>query len=209
VTHPTDVTHVPVRILPCGPRALLAEYDSIEAVMGVADRLRRAAVPSVREIVPAARTVLVVHDGGDTARLRELLGDVRPLDRGDGPEVRIPVRYDGIDFAEVAELTGLGADAVIEAHSAAVYTVAFCGFMHGFGYLAGLPPQLHVPRRSTPRPRVDAGSVAIAGEWAGVYPSASPGGWRLLGNTDVVMWDEARGRPGLLEPGMRVRFEPV
>ncbi len=197
-----------VRILAYGPRALLAEYDSIEAVMGAADHVRRASLPSVRDIVPAARTVLVVHTGADTSELRELLADERPMTGAPGAEVRIPVRYDGVDLAEVAELTGLGIDAVIDAHASAVYTVAFCGFMPGFGYLVGLPSELQVPRRSTPRPSVDAGSVAIAGEWAGVYPSASPGGWRLLGHTDLVMWDEGRDPPCLLEPGMRVRFDP-
>ena len=109
----------------------------------------------------------------------------------------------GMGQAPVAPLiAGIG-----QQHDQAVeYRVAFCGFVPGFAYLVGLPAELHVPRLATPRPRVDAGSVAIAGEWAGVYPSASPGGWRLLGHTDAVMWDEARARPSLLEPGMRVRF---
>ena len=198
-----------MRLLPYGPVALLAEYDAIDAVIGVATRLRQAGLTSVREIVPAARTVLVVHDGGDTAAIREVLADERPLATGSGPELAIPVRYDGIDLDEVATLTGLSVAQVVELHAGAVYTVVFCGFMHGFGYLVGLPPELQVPRRSTPRPRVDAGSVAIAGEWAGVYPSSSPGGWCLLGHTDVVMWDELRDPPGLLEPGMRVRFVPT
>lgn len=198
-----------VRFLPYGPRAFLAEFETIEAVMGAAAELRRADLPWVREVVPGARTVLVVHDGSDPAEARALLTAASPLATGTGPEIVIPVRYDGIDLEEVATLAGLGVDRVIELHAGAVYTVAFCGFMHGFGYLVGLPPELQVPRRSTPRPRIDAGSVAIAGEWAGVYPSASPGGWRLLGHTDVTMWDERRDPPGLLEPGMRVRFEPT
>ena len=200
---------VKVRFLPYGPRAFLAEFDSIEAVMGASTELRRADLPSVREVVPGARTVLVVHDGGDTSTIRDLLATSSPLAAGVGPEIVVPVRYDGLDLEEVATLTGLGVERVIELHVGASYTVAFCGFMHGFGYLVGLPPELQVPRRSTPRPRIDAGSVAIAGEWAGVYPSASPGGWRLLGHTDVVMWDERRDPPGLLEPGMRVRFVPT
>ncbi len=200
------MTEPKVRFLPYGPRAFLAEFDSIEAVMGASAELRRADLPTVREVVPGARTVLVVHDGGDTSAIREVLAASSPLATGVGPELVVPVRYDGIDLEEVADLTGLAVDRVIELHSGGVYTVAFCGFMHGFGYLVGLPPELQVPRRSTPRPRIDAGSVAIAGEWSAVYPSASPGGWRLLGHTDVAMWDERRDSPGLLEPGMRVRF---
>jgi 5-oxoprolinase (ATP-hydrolysing) subunit B len=198
---------VSVRLLAYGPRAVLAEYDSIETVMGVTDALRRVALPMVREVVPAARTVLVQHHGGDTTELFALLSDERRTVTAVGPEVRIPVRYDGADLAEVATLAGLSVDRVIDLHRGATYTVAFCGFMPGFAYLLGLPPELRVPRRSTPRPRVDTGSVAIAGEWASVYPSPSPGGWRLLGRTDVVMWDETSDRPGLLAPGTRVRFD--
>ncbi|MCB1000067.1 MAG: allophanate hydrolase subunit 1 [Acidimicrobiales bacterium] len=196
-----------MRILPYGPRASLVEYDSIEEVMAASARLRRAGVAGVREIVPAARTVLVVHDGGvDRAVLDAVLADVAPVELDHGDLVEIGVVYDGADLAEVASLAGWSVDDVVARHQAVEYRVAFCGFVPGFAYLVGLPAELHVPRLATPRPRVDAGSVAIAGEWAGVYPSASPGGWRLLGHTDAVMWDEARARPSLLEPGMRVRF---
>lgn len=196
-----------MRILPYGPRASLVEYDSIEEVMAASARLRRAGVAGVREIVPAARTVLVVHDGGvDRAVLGAVLADVAPVELDHGDLVEIGVVYDGADLAEVASLAGWSVDDVVARHQAVEYRVAFCGFVPGFAYLVGLPAELHVPRLATPRPRVDAGSVAIAGEWAGVYPSASPGGWRLLGHTDAVMWDEARARPSLLEPGMRVRF---
>ncbi len=210
------------RILPYGPRALLAEYQSIEEVMIAAARLRRIDLPAVQEIVPAARTVLVMHDGSDTSALRALLCEEPPAelltalqfdqdhgDRIDGvDEIHIPVRYDGVDLGEISEITGVSVDTVIDLHAGAVYTVAFCGFVPGFAYLVGLPRQLQVPRRSSPRERVEAGSVAIAGEWASVYPSVSPGGWRLLGHTDVAMWDDAREIPALLVPGRRVRFEP-
>lgn len=195
------------RILPCGPRALLAEFDSLDEVLGAASALRASAPIGVVEVVPAARTVLVVHDAAaDVARLRELLLAGETGDLADGPLVEVPVHYDGVDLDEVADLTGRSVEDVIARHAAAEYRVAFCGFVPGFAYLVGLPPELHVPRLATPRPRVDAGSVAIAGEWAGVYPAASPGGWRLLGHTGAVLWDEARVRPALLEPGMRVRF---
>lgn len=197
-----------VRLLPYGPRAVLAEYESIDQVMGVADELRRRALPGVVEVVPAARTVLVVHDG-DVLGLDDVL-----LHPGAAPvptvsPVVVPVRYDGQDLTDVAVAADLTIDEVVALHSGASYTVAFCGFLPGFAYLVGLPALLHLPRRSTPRPRVPAGSVAIAGEFAGVYPGVSPGGWHLLGTTDAVLWDDARAVPALLAPGTPVRFEPT
>ena len=93
-------------------------------------------------------------------------------------------------------------------HSECTYTVAFCGFMPGFAYMVGLPPELHLPRRDTPRTRVPAGAVAIAAEFAGVYPRESPGGWHLLGRTDATLWDETGSVPALLAPGTTVRFRP-
>ncbi len=196
-----------MRLLPYGPRALLAEYGTLEEVIAAAAALRSAVIPGVTEIVPAARTVLVVHDGADPARI------AASLDAGSGTlpppigTVRIPVRYDGPDLEEVAAATGLGVDDVVALHSGATYRVAFCGFLPGFAYLVGLPERLRLPRRLTPRPRVAAGSVAIADEFSGVYPSASPGGWHLLGRTDVCLWDPDRTPPGLLLPGSAVVFE--
>jgi biotin-dependent carboxylase-like uncharacterized protein len=121
----------------------------------------------------------------------------------------IPVVYDGPDLAEVAAETGLSPEEVIERHAAGEYLVGWLGFSPGFGYLTGLDPALHVPRRSTPRTSVPAGSVAIAGPLAAVYPAASPGGWRLLGRTTARLWDEHRDPPAALAPGQRVRFRPV
>ncbi|VTR78622.1 KipI antagonist [Cellulomonas hominis] len=118
----------------------------------------------------------------------------------------LPVRYDGADLAEVARTTGLDEAEVVRRHGAATYTVAFGGFMPGFAYLTGLDPALHVPRRSSPRERVPEGSVAIAGEFAAVYPAATPGGWMLLGTCDVPLFDARRDPPALLRPGTRVRF---
>ena len=125
------------------------------------------------------------------------------------PVTEIPVSYDGPDLAEVARLAGLTVADVIARHSAAEYTVGWLGFSPGFGYLTGLDPALHLPRLAAPRIRVPAGSVAIAGPFAAVYPSASPGGWRLLGRSPARLWDPAREPPALLAPGMRVRFRPV
>jgi KipI family sensor histidine kinase inhibitor len=156
------------------------------------------------EVVPAARTVLVVGDP-----LPDLAGLlVAPAEEEPGPLVELPVRYDGPDLAEVAALTGLTAGEVVRRHAAAEYTVAFCGFAPGFGYLTGLPARLHVPRRATPRTAVPAGAVGLAGEFTGVYPRRSPGGWQLLGRTDAVLWDADRDPPALLAPGTRVRFTP-
>jgi KipI family sensor histidine kinase inhibitor len=195
-----------MRVLPCGPSAVLAEYESLAEVLAVYEALRFADVAGVDQIVPAARTVLVQFHDVDRDRLDSLLvpSDLAPSVHG--PLVEIPVVYDGEDLDEVADLTGLSRDEVINLHSSASYTVAYLGFSPGFGYLTGLDPILHVPRRAVPRTSVPAGSVAIAGPYASVYPSASPGGWRLLGHTSTVLWDVRRDPPSLLEPGTRVRF---
>ena len=122
--------------------------------------------------------------------------------------VTIPVHYDGDDLEAVGRATGSTIDEVIALHSGARYEVAFCGFAPGFGYLRGLPAELHLPRRDTPRTRVPGGSVAIASEYSAVYPRASPGGWHLLGSTDLVLFDPLREPPALLSPGVVVEFEP-
>jgi KipI family sensor histidine kinase inhibitor len=122
--------------------------------------------------------------------------------------VQLPVRYDGADLDPVARETGLTTEELIALHSGAEYTVRFCGFSPGFGYLTGLDRRLWLPRLATPRPAVPAGSVAIADEYTGVYPRSSPGGWRLLGSTDVPLFELDRQPPAVLAPGVRVRFIP-
>ncbi|MDO8362147.1 MAG: allophanate hydrolase subunit 1 [Actinomycetota bacterium] len=191
-------------MLPYGPQAVLVEFDSLAEVMAAAGAWRAAAWPAVVDIVPAARTVLVQHDGRFDHTL--LFRPTEGLAVVAGPAVTIDVVYDGADLAAVADATGLSVEAVIALHTEAEYTVAFCGFMPGFAYMVGLPPVLHLPRRRSPRTRVPAGSVAIAAEYAAVYPDDSPGGWHLLGSTDAVLWDEARRPPALLAPGTPVRF---
>jgi KipI family sensor histidine kinase inhibitor len=163
---------------------------------------------------PGLRCVLVEPEdgaGGDLVRLgRELAGavvDAVPLPQG--RLVEVPVRYDGEDLDEVAERSGLGVAEVVARHCAPTYTVACLGFSRGFPYLDGLDPALRLPRRDTPRTRVAAGAVAIAGDQAGIYPQASPGGWHLLGSTDVQLFDVERDPPSLLAPGDRVRFVPL
>ncbi|MGW5720891.1 5-oxoprolinase subunit B family protein [Amycolatopsis sp. NPDC003865] len=199
-----------VRLLPCGRRALLVELDD---VLGFEAALAELAPAGVEELVPAARTLLVRFDPAvtDADRLGAVLREVSPVDSAvsASAEVVVPVVYDGEDLADVAASAGSSVASVIARHSAGSYVSAFCGFAPGFAYLSGLDPALHVSRRTTPRTRIPAGSVAIAGEYSAVYPSASPGGWRLLGRTDVPVWDVERDPPNLLPPGTRVRFEAV
>jgi KipI family sensor histidine kinase inhibitor len=201
-----------VRVLPCGDRALLVEVADLPAVTALRAALERVPLPGQCDLVPAARTVLVVLDRPpsehDVATLRRL-DRAAPSDAATGATVELPVVFDGADLTDVAELTGRSVAAVVEALTTAELTVAFGGFAPGFGYLSGLPDELHVPRRATPRTRVPAGSVALAGPFAGVYPQASPGGWQLVGRTDAVLFDVDRDPPALLVPGTAVRFRDV
>jgi len=198
-----------MRLLPCGPGAVLAEYDSLAEVLAVYDALQAAELPGVDEVVPAARTMLVEFRGVDRAALEMLLVPTEAAPRPHGPIVEIPVVYDGVDLDDVAKATGLSRAEVIEVHSGVVYAAAFLGFTPGWAYLVGLPEVLHVPRRATPRTAVPAGSVAIANEFSGVYPTVSPGGWNLLGNTSATMFDVDRDKPALVTAGDRVRFVPT
>jgi KipI family sensor histidine kinase inhibitor len=124
----------------------------------------------------------------------------------DSQTVEIPVRYDGDDVDEVAALLELTRPELIALHTASAWRVAFCGFAPGFAYLVTDHDRLRVPRRATPRASVPAGSVGLAGEFSGVYPRSSPGGWQLIGSTDAVLWDASADRPARLTPGTRVRF---
>ncbi|MFI6038453.1 allophanate hydrolase subunit 1 [Streptomyces sp. NPDC051315] len=201
-----------MRALPVGEDALLVEVDSGEEAQALhAELLRRRAEGSltVREIVPAARTVLL--DGlDDPARwVSEFsTADLPPAPPSPREVIELPVRYDGPDLADVAAHWGVPEREVARIHAATEFRVAFCGFAPGFGYLTGLPPRYDVPRRATPRTAVPPGSVALAGPYTGVYPRSSPGGWQLIGSTDAVLWDHARVPAALLTPGTRVRFVP-
>lgn len=191
---------------------MLVELASPDEVAAARAAVLDASLPAVVDVVPAARTVLVTtRPGTGTAAVRDLLAgvDLAATPAAAGSEVTVPVRYDGPDLELVASTAGIGVDEVVALHTGAAYTVAFCGFAPGFGYLTGLPEPLRQPRLSSPRPSVPAGSVGIAGEFTGAYPRSSPGGWRLLGRTSVVLFDAARPSPALLAPGDRVRFEAV
>lgn len=197
-----------MKVLPYGDEAVLLEPDDADAVLPLAAALRAEA--GVTEVVPAARTVLVCAARGTLDRLGERLAEwATGADAPDSSHVEqvvLEVRYDGADLQATAELLGLASDELVRRHVAGRYVVAFCGFAPGFAYLRGLDPALHVARLPEPRTRVPAGSVGIAGEFTGVYPRESPGGWRLLGRTDAPLWDIDRASPALLTPGTRVSF---
>ncbi|MFF4384194.1 5-oxoprolinase subunit PxpB [Kitasatospora sp. NPDC001547] len=194
-----------------GDRALLVELPGTAEVTALyewlAERREAGELGAVEELVPAARTLLL--DGvAEVDAVAALLRTARPTAAGapHGPLVEVPTVYDGADLAEVAALWGVSEEAAVRIHTEPGYVVAFCGFAPGFGYLTGLPARYEVPRRSTPRGTVPAGSVALAGPYTGVYPHPSPGGWQLIGRTALPLWDTDREPPALLAPGTRVRF---
>ncbi|GAA4219985.1 KipI family sensor histidine kinase inhibitor [Streptosporangium album] len=205
-----------VVIRQAGDHALLVETGSLEVSHRLDALLRTRRPAGVVEIVPGPATVLVTAPGADLSRLRSRLslllatardtGDAAPAS---GRTVTVPVVYDGADLDDVAALSGLSAREVVERHTGRDLVVGWLGFAPGFAYLIGLDPVLHVPRLSTPRTAVPAGAVAIAGPYSAVYPSASPGGWRLLGRSLLAVWDVAADPPAVLTPGTRVRFQAV
>jgi KipI family sensor histidine kinase inhibitor len=202
-----------VRILPSGSAGLLLECADLEEVVSLHAALRAEPPEGVVAMVPAARTVLLVLDRATTTpeRVRSVLTGLRPGTAGAaGPPghtvLEVPVVYDGQDLAEVAEILGCSTGEVVRRHTGTVWTVAFCGFAPGFGYLTDGTGSWDVPRRSTPRTTVPAGAVALAGEFSGVYPRESPGGWQLIGRTPLQVFDLDRDPPALLAPQARVRF---
>jgi KipI family sensor histidine kinase inhibitor len=202
-----------MRLLPCGDTGLLVELDDLDAVLALHRALTFDQPAGVLDLVPAARTLLLLLDPRvlDVAAAERLVRatNPRPPNGPAAATVEIPVTYDGDDLAEVGRLTGLGADGVVTAHTGRPWTVAFAGFAPGFGYLVGGDERLQVPRRADPRTHVPAGSVGLADEFSGVYPRESPGGWQLIGRTELAMWDLHRDPPALLRPGVQVRFVAV
>jgi KipI family sensor histidine kinase inhibitor len=200
-----------VRLRPAGERGLLVEVEELETVHRLHAALRELDPPGVVELVPGYRTLLVLAEPERAGLLDELASrlpslELPPAEAVGGEPVEVPVTYDGEDLEEVAGLTGLDADEVVRRHTAPEYTVAFLGFSPGFPYLVGLDPALEVPRRDTPRTSIPAGSVGLAGTQTGIYPTATPGGWQLIGRTDLTLFDPGRDPPALLAPGGRLRF---
>jgi KipI family sensor histidine kinase inhibitor len=199
------------RVLAYGDRALLVELEETDRVVAWTEALTEEPVPGVVDLVPAAATLLVLlGEDADVAAVRGRLERVRAepgeVEQEEGEVVEIPVTYDGEDLGDVARITGLSEREVVEAHTGTVWRVAFGGFAPGFGYLIGGDSRLEVPRRDSARTAVPAGAVGLAGEFSGVYPRESPGGWQLIGTTKVRMWDLDRDPPALLRAGARVRF---
>uniref|UniRef100_UPI00258733C1 5-oxoprolinase subunit PxpB n=1 Tax=Rhodococcus sp. TaxID=1831 RepID=UPI00258733C1 len=184
-------------------------------VLAWTEALRTAGLPGVVDIVPAASTILVQLDGHRyQAPTRQRLNQVEPdasalAETPESVDVVIDVTYDGEDLDEVARLTGLSAREVVAAHTGQPWRVGFCGFAPGFGYLVGGDERLAVPRRADPRTKVPVGSVGLAGEFSGIYPRESPGGWQLIGRTSAALWDVERDNPALLTPGTWVQFREV
>lgn len=203
-----------MRLLPSGTSALLVELDDLDEVLALYTALYTALgeqrLPGVVDLVPAARTVLVVIDPATTELSRVAAAVRATTPRYDAPRegdlVEVPVVYDGEDLAEVGTLLGCGPDEVVRRHCGPEWRVAFCGFAPGFGYLTSSDWDWDVPRRSSPRTRVPSGAIALAGEFSGVYPRESPGGWQLIGHTDLAVFDLSRDPAALLRPGNRVRF---
>jgi KipI family sensor histidine kinase inhibitor len=197
-----------------GEAALLVEVESPRRAQALASSLRADPPTGVLEAVPGMESVLVELDPHGPEPISFIPGLVERL-AGVGTDIAvgmlhaIPVVYDGPDLAEVASLTGMTPADVIDAHSGAELRVLFCGFAPGFAYLGDLPPALRVDRLATPRTRTPAGSVAIAGAMSGIYPTDLPGGWRVIGHTDVTLFDPRRDPPALLLPGDRVQFKPI
>jgi len=188
----------------------LIELSSLEETLALFDDLQARPEPGITEIVPAARTLLVYFQPSATT-LHQLARRIarRDIRRGtmrEGQQVTIPVHYNGEDLEDVATILEVTPEALIERHQASLWQVAFTGFAPGFAYMVPEEGTWNIPRRSSPRTRIPAGSVALAGEFSGIYPQASPGGWQLIGQTELQMWDLQRAQPALLIPGTRVQF---
>ena len=212
-----------MRAVPLGDSAIsialgtVRSAELLKTVHAMAAALAAEKLPEVQDIVPAYLGVAVFYNSLHTsyselaAKLLaacERASNSRPI----ADEIReheIRVTYDGADLEQVSVSCGISVDEVIARHSGRTYTVDLLGFVPGFGYLSELDPSLQLPRRPQPRPRVPAGSVAIAGAQTAVYPLDTPGGWHLIGRTDETMFDPERDPPALLRAGDIVRFVPA
>ena len=199
-----------------GDEALLVRAQrtaDVPALLATIDDLA-ATGHTIVEAHPGEQAILVrIRANAEPMAVEELARTLKQLDatshRVEPGRIVLPVRYDGEDLVAVTDAVGASAEAVIAMHSSAEYEVAFCGFSPGFAYLRGLPSELHLPRRDSPRGRVPAGSLAIAAHYCAVYPTQSPGGWHLIGSCDTQLFDPVAAKPFVLQPGTTVRFEPT
>ncbi|MER9567403.1 urea amidolyase family protein [Mesorhizobium sp. M0571] len=202
-----------LRFLPAGIDAFLVELEDLATTLTLLDGLLAARPPGVIDLVPAARTLMFRFDPllADYENLIDVISgiDLSVQSSRQGETFEIPVTYDGEDLGDVAEIQGWTVEDLIRRHTEATYTVAFTGFAPGFAYMTCDNPAFDVPRRKSPRVRIPAGSVALAGKFGGIYPADSPGGWQLLGRTPLKIWDTRRPRAALLGPGDRVRFREM
>jgi inhibitor of KinA len=209
------------RVVPLGDSALLVEFDNRidqainERCIGLSEALEARRIAGVRDVVPAYRTVAVFFDPLKTDALqlqRELQQAVdAPASAAPAPRevIRVPVCYgaaDGPDIAEVARFAGRSEEEIVALHTAAIYRVFMVGFSPGFAYMGPVDARIAAPRRASPRTAVPAGSVGIAGQQTGIYPSESPGGWQIVGRTPLGVFDAARTPPGLFRAGDSVQF---
>jgi 5-oxoprolinase (ATP-hydrolysing) subunit B len=209
-----------LRAQPLGDSALTIAFGTeksaelLKRVHAAALAVSAASLPELEDVVTAYLSLAVFYDSRKTSYSEvaaKVLGVCeRASIAGPAPETsrihEIPITYDGPDLEDVATSLGLSIEDVIGRHLARTYSVDLIGFVPGWAYLSELDPALHLPRRAQPRPRVPAGSVAIAGAQTGVYPLATPGGWHIIGHTDTVMFDPARDPPAIFRPGDKVRF---
>jgi KipI family sensor histidine kinase inhibitor len=221
------VTDPPARVEPFGDAAVLVTIgDEIDPAISARARWVAAAVEELRgddgrfgRAVAAYASILVPFDSIALAP-EDALAIVAQLTAQSpsevtatrGSVVEIPVRYGGTDGPDLETLAvgrGLTPSEVVEIHCGMEYDAFFLGFAPGFAYLGRVPAPIAAPRHATPRERVPAGSVGIAGEQTGVYPADLPGGWQIIGRTDARMWDLGRPSPALVQPGDRVRFIPI
>ena len=210
-----------IELAPLGDSAILVtlgrviEPNLTRRVHAHAAAVRAAMLAGVVDVVPAYASFAVHYDARLVAApemlaaLRGALSAPAPVASGDGRLVRIPARYDGADLMAVAEAVRLPPEEVIARHLAVEYFVYMLGFAPGFAYLGDLDPALHLPRRESPRSRVPRGAIAIAGAQTAVYPHETPGGWHLIGSTDLSLFDARREQPALLRAGDRVKFERI
>lgn len=197
-----------MRVRSVGADALLLEVDDPAGWFNELWRRREAGELDAVEIIPGARTVLLDGLGDPEGAGTAIRGWSPTAPRDDAPAttVEIPVDFDGEDLDAVARHWHTDSNGVIRRLVDTELQVAFCGFSPGWAYLSGLPEELAIPRLETPRPRVPAGSVALADRYAGIYPTPSPGGWLLVGRTDITLFDPDQTPPALLTPGTRVHF---